>query len=69
MNTATKTLFFDESGYTGYDLLNPDQPIFCIASSDIGDQEAQAILEGSCPGYQGAEYKFSQFWRRKSRRK
>lgn len=32
---ATKTLYFDESGYTGYNLLDPAQPVFAIASTGV----------------------------------
>jgi hypothetical protein len=28
-------IFLDESGFTGQDLLNPYQPIFCIASTNL----------------------------------
>ena len=54
----TKTLYFDESGFTGYNLLDPNQPVFTIASSDLGDQEAADILRAAFPRYQGHEYKF-----------
>jgi hypothetical protein len=33
-------IFLDESGFTGEDLLNPHQPIFCIASTTIDDATA-----------------------------
>ena len=63
MTENLRTIYFDESGYTGYDLLNSDQPIFSVASSDIDDGEAHAILRDSFPNYQGAEFKFSRLWK------
>ena len=68
MTENLRTIYFDESGYTGYDLLNSDQPIFSIASSDVDDDEAHAILRDSFPNYQGAEFKFSRLWSRPRRR-
>ena len=69
MTEETKTLFFDEAGYTGYDLLSPEQPIFGVASTDIGDDEASEILNHSFPNYQGDEFKFTQLWRRPNHRR
>jgi hypothetical protein len=57
-----KILYFDEAGFTGYNLLDPAQPIFVIASSDVGEEEARDILAASFPRYQGNEYKFSNIW-------
>ncbi|WP_289297675.1 DUF3800 domain-containing protein [uncultured Reyranella sp.] len=53
---------FDEAGYTGYDLLNPDQPFFCVGSTNVTDDLAEEILESSFPSYRGDEFKFSQLW-------
>ena len=64
MTENLRTIYFDESGYTGYDLLSSEQPIFSVASSDIDDDEAHAILRESFPNYQGAEFKFSRLWGR-----
>jgi Protein of unknown function (DUF3800) len=66
---ATKSIYFDESGFTGCDLLNPEQPIFCVASSDIGEQMADEILRASFPRYQGPEVKFGKIWSRWGNRK
>jgi hypothetical protein len=57
-----KTLYFDESGFTGYNLLDPDQPVFMIASSDLAEQEAADILQRAFPRYQAPEFKFSNIW-------
>jgi hypothetical protein len=62
------TIYIDESGYTGDDLYNPDQPYFTIASSLIGDDEAAAILHRCFPRYQGAEFKFGNIWKRDTHR-
>lgn len=62
------TIFLDESGYTGDDLLNPEQPFFVVASSVIGDAEASELLSRCFPRYQGAEFKFSNIWKRAGHR-
>ncbi len=59
---STKSLFFDESGFTGYNLLDSTQPIFAIASTDIDEEAAEKILTDSFPKYQGPEFKFSNIW-------
>jgi hypothetical protein len=69
MHYVTKTIFFDESGYTGTDLVNRDQPFFTIASSLVGDEEAAEILAESFPGYGGAEFKFTNVWKRNRHRR
>lgn len=60
---SSRSLFFDESGFTGYNLLDQDQPIFVIASTDISPELAKDILQTSFPNYQGAEFKFTNIWR------
>ena len=42
--SAAADAFFDESGYTGDDLLNPDQPAFVLAATTLSDKEAAALL-------------------------
>lgn len=64
----TTTIYIDESGFTGDDLYNADQPHFVIASSLIGDDEAGDILRRAFPRYQGPEFKFSNIWRRTTHR-
>lgn len=63
----TRTLYFDESGFTGYNLLDAAQPIFAIASAGIEEQRALEVLKDSFPKYQGNEYKFSNIWGSKNR--
>ena len=38
-------LFLDETGYTGPDLINADQPMFVLASTVIGASEARTLLD------------------------
>ena len=64
----TRTIYCDESGFTGYNLLDPDQPIFAVASADIEERRADEILRDSFPAYQGAEFKFSNIWGSNNRR-
>ncbi|GEM67994.1 hypothetical protein SMI01S_16000 [Sphingobacterium mizutaii NBRC 14946 = DSM 11724] len=54
-----KTIYFDESGFTGYNYLDPQQPLFAITSTDIEPDLAEYILKRSFPKYQSEEYKFS----------
>lgn len=64
-----KSLHFDESGFTGYNLLDPDQPIFSIGSHDLTDLEAFELLRRSFPNYKGEEFKFSRIWSRERSRR
>ncbi len=57
-----RTIYFDESGFTGYNLLDSSQPIFAIASTDVDEQQTEVILRESFPNYQGPEFKFSNIW-------
>ncbi|MDQ4087193.1 MAG: DUF3800 domain-containing protein [Pseudomonadota bacterium] len=68
MTHTTTTIFFDESGFTGDDLLNPEQPYFCVASSIIPDDEARDLLHTCFPRYRAHEYKFGALCRRASHR-
>lgn len=60
---VTRVLYFDESGFTGYNLLDVTQPIFTVASTDIDASAAETILRQSFPNYRGAEFKFTNIWR------
>lgn len=51
------TIYFDESGQTGTNLLDRDQPFFAIGSTDIGESEADAMLARHFAGRQSAELK------------
>ena len=41
----TTAIGFDEAGNTGPDLLNPDQPLYVLASVRLTDEEAACVLE------------------------
>ncbi len=60
---SIKILYFDESGFTGYNLLDASQPIFSVASTDIDTDRAEHILHQSFPKNRASEYKFSNIWR------
>ncbi len=62
------TIYMDESGFTGDDLYNPDQRFFVVASTIIGDEEADALLRRCFQLYQGPEFKFTNIWRRPTNR-
>lgn len=62
-----RTIYFDESSFTGYNLLDPAQPIFTIANADVAEERARDILRASFPRYRGAEFKFSNIWSSGSR--
>lgn len=57
------TIYCDEAGNTGANLLDPDQPFFVLASNDLSSGEAEALLEHVRSG-QGGEPKFSVLRRR-----
>jgi Protein of unknown function (DUF3800) len=52
-----RLIAFDESGNTGADLLNKDQPTFVLASCDYSIEEAEVLLENV--GTNKKEVKFS----------
>lgn len=62
------TIYIDESGFTGDDLYNPEQRYFVIASTVVGDEEAEQILRRCFPRYQGQEFKFTNIWKRGTNR-
>ena len=64
-----RTIYFDESGFTGYNLLDPVQPVFSIASVDIEEERAEELLHSAFPRYQGEEFHFSQIWRSGQRKR
>lgn len=58
-----RTYYIDETGFTGEDLLNEDQPVFVQASNDFNDEEADRLI-GSCfAGIGGTELKYSRLAR------
>lgn len=63
-----KVLSFDESGFTGYNLMDKDQPVMSIASADVGEDEAEAILFSAFPDFKGVEFSFNGLWATKKQR-
>ena len=63
-----RQLYFDESGFTGYNLLDEIQPVFAIASTDLDPNIARDLLRESFPKYKGKEFKFSKLWKLQSHR-
>ena len=37
-------VYFDEAGNTGHDLLNQQQPLYVLSSTDMAEEEAQSLL-------------------------
>jgi hypothetical protein len=54
----------DESGYTGFDLLNPDQPFQGAAAIAISDHDAAHLFKQHFPKLQATELKYSSLTRR-----
>jgi hypothetical protein len=63
-----RTIYFDESGFTGYNLLDPNQPIFSVASADIESAHAEEILGSSFPHNRADEHHLTRIWRSKRQR-
>lgn len=63
-----KNLYVDESGHTGENLADPDQPLFAVATTDIEPDLAEEILRTAFPRYQAREFKFTRIWRRPNTR-
>lgn len=57
------TIYCDEAGNTGANLLDPEQPMFILSSNDFSVEEANDLLE-HVRGFQGGEPKFSSLRRR-----
>jgi hypothetical protein len=54
----------DESGYTGFDLLNPDQPLQGAAAIAINDEDAARLIKEHFPRHQAPELKYRALSRR-----
>lgn len=57
-------IYFDESGYTGPDLLNPDQPVFAVASTNLSNDTAVDLVHECFPRARARELKHSQLRKR-----
>ncbi|MBP0634875.1 DUF3800 domain-containing protein [Cupriavidus sp. AcVe19-6a] len=58
----------DESGYTGFDLLDPPQPYQGATAISINDDEAARLIKEHFPKLQAPELKYSSLARRESNR-
>lgn len=56
----------DESGYTGFDLLNTDQPFQGATAIAISDDDAARLIKHHFPRLQASELKYSSLTRRAS---
>ena len=65
-STETECFRIDESGYTGYDLLNPDQRFQGASAVAISDEEATRLINEHFPRLQAPELKYRLLSRRKS---
>lgn len=54
----------DESGYTGFDLLNSEQPFQGAAAVSISDDEAERLIKEHFPSLQATELKYQALSRR-----
>lgn len=54
----------DESGYTGFDLLNPEQPFQGAAAVAISDEHARLLIKEHFPRLQAVELKYRALARR-----
>jgi len=60
------TIYMDESGFTGEDLLHPEQPVFVHVSTCLSDEECTALAKDHFSGVQGHELKHKSLARRSS---
>lgn len=58
----------DESGYTGFDLLNRDQRFQGASAISIGDEEAKRLIAEYFPRLQATELKYGALARRRNNR-
>lgn len=57
-----KTVFLDEAGYTGPDLINSDQPVFTLAAICIEEEDAVKLKKQYFPGLGEKELKHAQLY-------
>ncbi|MBB6468585.1 hypothetical protein HNQ96_004469 [Aminobacter lissarensis] len=62
-------IFFDESGQTGTNMFDPEQPYFALGSTNISEPEATEIIARTFPGQQGPELKSGNVLRRPTGRR
>lgn len=59
-----KCFRIDESGYTGFDLLNPDQPFQGATSVAISNEDARHLIQEHFPNSKASELKYRALVRR-----
>ncbi|RJP56936.1 MAG: DUF3800 domain-containing protein [Candidatus Auribacter fodinae] len=64
-----ETIYIDESGYTGHDLLNPHQPIQAVSSLRIDENTAYKLIDQFFPTRKTNELKHIKLSRRKTNHK
>lgn len=57
-------VYIDESGYTGEDLANRDQPVFVLASVSLSDANADQLISHCFSGVRATELKHSSLAKR-----
>src|SRR5437588_848033 len=57
------TIFMDESGYTGQDLLDTSQRFFCLATHSLSEQECQERVARIFSKVKAPELKYKQLTR------
>ncbi|MEK6742005.1 MAG: DUF3800 domain-containing protein [Nitrospirota bacterium] len=62
-------IYIDESGYTGVDFVNPDQPLFSLACNMLSHDELNNLSSTVFCGDKGSELKFSRLLGRSSGQK
>ena len=60
------SVFIDESGYTGIDLLNEDQPFQAASAIYISDSDAMSIISKHFPNLKSKELKYRDLARRQT---
>lgn len=66
---AMKTVAFDESGHSGENLLDAEQPIYSLASVCLANDTAEALVSELLAGRQAGELKFKDLRRRSGGRR
>lgn len=53
------TIYVDECGYTGEDLFNAEQPVFCLASTSLSEEDCAELKSSHLGGVKSQELKHS----------
>lgn len=68
-STDIECFRIDESGYTGFDLLNPDQRFQGASAIAISDEDAARLIKAHFPRLQASELKYRSLSRRSGNHK